>query len=69
MLFYKLTASSLVLLLEGCFEITEFLVFGSERISEHIELALQLCDFFFIQLFESNHGIVNLLNFFVFGLD
>lgn len=69
MFLYKFTASSLVFLFEGSFKVTELLVLSSEGVSEHVELALQLRDFFLIKLFESDHGIVNLLDLFVLGFD
>ena len=68
-LFDELAASALVLLLEGSLEVTELLVFGHKGVPQHVHLYLLLSDLLLVQLLESHHSVVDLLDLLVLGLD
>lgn len=64
----ELAASALELLLKSSLEVLELLVLGKEGLTQHVDLALLLRDFFFVELLQSNHCLMDLLDLLILSL-
>lgn len=68
-LFQYLHALPLELLLQIIFKIFELILLGDKGVPQHVYLRFLLSYFFFVDLLETNHCLMDILDLLVFVLD